>query len=95
MTDRCVSSYLALAKLIFLDVRKILKTSFLSKSHADVYYRSLGDLRSRNPLLSRSVDLKRNFAKSGSVSSLVSGISISGGELVVRCMEIRSSSSCS
>lgn len=64
----------------------MLKMQFLSKSHADVYNRSFGDLRSTNPLLSQSVDLKKASAKSGTVSSLVSGISC--GNLVVRSMAI-------
>ena len=59
---------------------------FISKSHANVNSKSLGDLRSRNPLLSQSMDLKEalnNNNKSGMLSSYVSAISLPGGDYVV------------
>ncbi len=58
---------------------------FISKSYANVYNKSLGDLRSRNPLLSQSMDLKDAFNDNKSVmlSSYVSALSLPGGDYVV------------
>lgn len=63
---------------------------FMSKSYANVYYQSLGDLRSRNPLLAQSMDLKEAFNKPGMVSSYVSALTLPGGDHVVRSLTIYS-----
>lgn len=71
----------------FLDLSKLPKTVFLSRSYANVYDDLDKEFKSTKPLLSRSTDLAKTLDRSqrtGTWASLADAVSLSAFDQVVR-----------